>query len=161
MKEKCQHSPICYTTCMTEETFTDNDIRGKLTTGASLDFAWNVGRALSDWLPGEGSVAIMRDENASDTLVSALVEGLRLQGRTVCDALAGNDERLRSVIAAGGYAGGVLVGTDAESEQVTIELLSEEGQLIDSQSGLSDIEMMIESGNLVPSNVKGELVFLG
>ncbi len=152
--------PVCYTNGMTEETFTDNDIRAKLIAGGSLDFAWNVGRALSDWLPGEGMVAIMRAENASETLVAALIEGLRLQGRTVCDAVRGQIDQLREVIADQQYAGGVLVGYDETTQQVTIELLEEQGKLIDSQSGLSDIEMMIESGNLVPSVTKGELVVL-
>ena len=146
---------------MTEETFTDNDIRGTLTAGASLDFAWNVGRALSDFLPGEGAVAIMRSQNANDELVDALIEGMRLQGRTVCDALSGAIDSLRQVIAAGEYAGGVLVGTDTTTDQVIIELVEEDGEIINSQNGLSDIEMMIESGNLVPSVTKGELVMLG
>lgn len=145
---------------MTEETFTNSDIRGILTAGASLDFAWNVGRALSDWLPGEGSVVIMRKAEADDAPVQALIEGLRLQGRTVCDAVRGNTEALKAVISAGQYAGGVLVGFDAATNQVVIELLDEDAKPIDSETGLTDIEMMIESGNLVPSVTKGELVVL-
>lgn len=145
---------------MTDETFTDNDIRGVLTAGESLDFAWNVGRALSDWLQDDGTVAIMRKEEASETLVGALIEGMRLQGRTVCDAIRGEAEAMRALITSGRYAGGVLVGLDSATNQVTIELFEEEGKLIDSQSGLSDIEMMIESGNMTPSNNKGELVQL-
>lgn len=145
---------------MTEETFTDNDIRGILTAGESLDFAWNVGRALSDWLQDDGTITIMRKEEASETLVNALIEGVRLQGRTVCDAVRGEREALQALIASGGYAGGVLVGLDAATNQVTIELFEEEGKPIDSQSGLSDIEMMIESGNMTPSSTKGELIFV-
>lgn len=145
---------------MTEETFTTNDIRGTLTAGASLDFAWNVGRALSDWLQFEGAVAIMRHEDASESLVKALIEGLRLQGRTVCDAIRGERDNLHALLANGQYAGGVLVGFDTAAGQVIIELYNQEGDRIDSQTGLTDIEMMIESGNMSPSNAKGELVVL-
>ena len=145
---------------MTEETFTTNDIRGTLTAGASLDFAWSVGRALSDWLPFDGSVAIMRHESADDSLVKALVEGVRLQGRTVCDAHQGEPDNLQALITNGHYAGGVLVAVAPNTSEVTIELFNEEGKRVDSQTGLTDIEMMIESGNMTPSNAKGELVVL-
>ena len=145
---------------MTEETFTSNDIRGTLTAGASLDFVWNVGRALSDWLQFDGSVAIMRHEQADDSLVKALIEGVRLQGRTACDAHQGEADNLRALITSGHYAGGVLVAVDHETREVAIELFNEDGQRIDSENGLSDLEMMIEGGNMSPASAKGELVVL-
>ena len=145
---------------MTEETFTDNDIRAKLTSGESLDFAWNVGRALSDWLAAEGSVVVLRQDQVNEDLVKAVIEGSRLQGRGVCDAGTGNYETLKSTIQNGGYAGGVLLGTSESDNHIVIELYKDSAELIDSRTGLSDIEMMIESGNMAPSATKGELTQL-
>lgn len=145
---------------MTDETFTAYDVRGKLQAGASLDFAWNVGRALAEWLPTAGSVAVMRGESADEHLIGAVIEGLRLQGRDVSDVASGDKDQLVATIERAGYSGGVLVGCDTLTDQVTIELYRDEGMLIDSESGLQDIEALIQGGNFVPAAVKGELAHL-
>ena len=123
---------------MIEETFTAYDVRAKLQDGASLEFAWNVGRALAEWLPTSGSIAIMRGEAADEHLYSAVVEGVRLQGRDVCDASGG----------------------DQLTQEVTIELYREDGQLIDSDHGLQEIETSMKAGNFVPAAIKGDLTAL-
>ena len=145
---------------MIEETFTAYDVRAKLQDGASLEFAWNVGRALAEWLPTSGSIAIMRGEAADEHLYSAVVEGVRLQGRDVCDASDGDKGMLITLINQVGHSGGVLVGHDQLTQEVTIELYREDGQLIDSDHGLQEIETSMKAGNFVPAAIKGDLTAL-
>lgn len=142
---------------MIEETFTAYDIRAKLQSGASLEFAWNVGRALSEWLPTTGSVAAVRGQNADEQLFGAVVEGLRLQGRDVCDAGAKDKEALVELVKERGFSGAVLVASDQLTNEVTIELYKEEGRLVDSESGLQEIEALMAAGNFVPAAVKGDV----
>lgn len=143
---------------MIEETFTAYDIRAKLQSGASLEFAWNVGRALSEWLPTTGRVAVVRGHDADEQLFGAVVEGLRLQGRDVCDAGTKDKEALVEFIKHQGLSGAVLVASDQLTNEVTIELYNEEGRLIDSESGLQEIEALMAAGNFVPAAVKGDVI---
>lgn len=145
---------------MIEETFTAYDIRAKLQSGASLEFAWNIGRALAEWLPTAGSVAVARGKNADEELVGAVIEGLRLQGRDVCDASARDKEALVALIQKAGYSGGILIGHDQLTDEITIELYKEEGSLVDSESGLHEIKDLMGAGNFVPAAVKGDVTTL-
>lgn len=142
---------------MSDEFFTSYDIRGKLREGVSLEFAWNVGKAMADWLPTYGKVMVQRAEGAQERLVGAIVEGLRLQGRDVADGASGDKEALISRINDGGLSGGVLVSYDSDQDVCVIELLDDKGQLIVSENGLKDIAASVEAGNFVPSATKGEL----
>lgn len=145
---------------MIEETFTAYDIRATLQPGASLEFAWNVGRALAEWLSTTGSVAVARGENADEELVGALIEGLRLQGRDVVDAGSRDKEVLISLVQEAGHSGAVLVAHDKMTNEVTIELYKEEGRLVDSETGLYDVKELITAGNFVPAAVKGDVTTL-
>lgn len=145
---------------MIEETFTAYDIRAKLQAGASLEFAWNVGRALAEWLSTTGSVAVVRGQNADEELVGAVIEGLRLQGRDVSDAGARDKEALIALVQQAGHSGAVLVAHDQLTDEVTIELYREEGRLVDSESGLYEIKELMNAGNFVPAAVKGDVTTL-
>lgn len=145
---------------MIEETFTAYDIRAKLQAGASLEFAWNVGRALAEWLSTTGSVAVSRGQNADEELVGAVIEGLRLQGRDVNDAGSRDKEALIALVQKAGYSGAVLVAHDQLTDEVTLELYKEEGRLVDSESGLYEIKELMNAGNFVPAAVKGDVTTL-
>lgn len=145
---------------MIEETFTAYDIRAKLQPGASLEFAWNVGRALAEWLSTTGSVAVVRGQNADEELVGAVIEGLRLQGRDVSDAGSCDKEAVVALVQQAGYSGAVLVAHDELTNEVTIELYKEEGRLVDSESGLRDVKELMNAGNFVPAAIKGDVTTL-
>lgn len=142
---------------MTDETFTAYDIRGKIKEGVSLEVAWNIGKALADWLPTYGTVAVLRGEGADETLVTAVVEGLRLQGRDVLDAGQGDRARLAAQITDDKLSGGVFFTHDAETDVCVIELYDQAAQLIGADNGLSEISELVGAGNFVPAATKGEL----
>lgn len=141
---------------MSDELIATYDIRGTEETGLTVECAWNVGKAIADWLPTNGSVVVVYLSEKIE-LVRAAIEGLRLQGRDVIDAGLGDKALAINLIATKNLAGGVVIGFDAEAQMTTIELYQHEAQLIDSESGLEEIRQLVEAGNFVPSVVKGSL----
>lgn len=142
---------------MTDETFTAYDIRAKIQDGVSLETAWNIGKALADWLPTSGVVAVLRGQGADERLTGALVEGLRLQGRDVADDGSGEKTVLTEAITARHYSGAIYIAHDSMQDVCVIELYNEKAQLIAAENGLNDIAELVGAGNFVPAAVKGEL----
>ena len=132
------------------------DIRGTKETGLTVECAWNVGKAMADWLPTIGSVAVTYVP-AQQNIARAVIEGLRLQGRNVVDGGNGDKTTAKSYIATAGLSGAVVVGFDELEKQITIELYRDKAMLIDSENGLREIRDLIQAGNFVPAAVKGEL----
>ncbi|HMH70048.1 MAG TPA: hypothetical protein VK502_01495 [Candidatus Saccharimonadales bacterium] len=144
---------------MSEELISAYDIRGTKETGLTVECAWNIGKALADWLPTAGSVAVAYVPTQID-IARAIIEGLRLQGRNVIDGGNGGKDAAKSYVATAKLSGAVVVGFDELESQITIELYNDEVKLIDSSSGLQEIRDLIEAGNFVPAAVKGELTQL-
>lgn len=142
---------------MSDETFTAYDIRGKITEGVSLEVAWNIGKALADWLSTYGKITVMRGEGANETLAKALIEGLRLQGRDVLDSGSGSKTNLEERIKDDGLSGGVFVTHDEDQDVCVIELYNDKAQLIVAENGLNEIAEQTHAGNFVPAASKGEL----
>lgn len=141
---------------MDDERLSGLDIRGTEATGLTIDYVWNVGKALADWLPTAGNVVVTAIPSQKK-LAGAVIEGLRLQGRNVVDGGMSGREGAISYVKTMGLSGGVSVGYD-ELEQVSvIELYREDGRLVDSQTGLAEIDELVRAGNFVPAAVKGEL----
>ena len=132
------------------------DIRGTEATGLTIDYAWNTGKALADWLPTAGGVVVAAAPS-QEGLSAAIIEGLRLQGRNVVNGGSADRDGVVSYIKTMGLSGGVLVGYDELERVSVIEVYREEGRLIDSQTGLAEIDELVQSGNFVPAAVKGEL----
>jgi len=62
------------------------DVRGKVGTELTPEVAESIGKALADWLPSAGTVAVGRDMRPdSAELAQSLIAGLRKQGRDVID----------------------------------------------------------------------------
>lgn len=144
---------------MSEELISKYDIRGTEETGLTVECAWNVGKALADWLPTTGSVAVMYLP-AHETLARAVVEGLRLQGRNVVDGGHGDKEAAISYIKTSGLSGAAVISFDELEKVITIELYQDDGKIIDSDNGLKEIRELVQSGNFVPAATKGELTYL-
>ncbi|HEU5121260.1 MAG TPA: hypothetical protein VFT59_00295, partial [Candidatus Saccharimonadales bacterium] len=123
---------------MSEELLSAFDIRGTESSGLTIECAWNVGKALADWLPADGAVVIVYLP-AKQQLAEAVIEGLRLQGRDVVDGGFGDREAAKSHITTHKLAGGVVVGFDELEKVSTIELYQHEAKLIDNENGLPEI----------------------
>ena len=142
---------------MSEELITKCDIRGTEATGLTVECAWNVGKALADWLPTTGSVVVVYVPTQKH-IADGVIEGLRLQGRSVVDGGVGDKEAAKTRITSGGLSGAAVVGFDDEAKMTTIELYRDDAKLIDSDNGLEKIRQLVEAGNFVPAAIKGELV---
>lgn len=137
--------------------FSGFDIRGRIDDSLTPEYAWGVGKAFADWLPEDGSVVVVSDPAASQPIVHAVIEGLRLQGRNVLDGGQGDLESLVQINAAAKTAGGILVARDDLQNMETIRLFQENAVAINSDNGLIEIADLVEAGNFVPAAVKGEL----
>lgn len=144
---------------MNEELVGGFDIRGTAEEGLTVEHAWNVGKAIADWLPTAGQVAVVTAASQEE-LARAVIEGLRLQGRDVLDGATGDKDVAMALIPKLGLSGAVVVGYDELEKVATIELYQQDGRLVDSQTGLGDIRELVEAGNFVPAAVKGELTNL-
>ncbi len=137
--------------------FSGFDIRGRFGETLTVEYSWNVGKALADWLPDEGRVVVVSSASAKPEIVKAVTEGLRLQGRNVIDGGQGDKQTLIQISAGSQTAGAVLIDHDDLEHLETIELYQENATPITSDTGLSQIASLVDSGNFVPAAVKGEL----
>lgn len=141
---------------MSEELISAFDIRGTEESGLDVECAWNVGKALADWLPTDGSVVVVTAPSTV-RLAEAVTEGLRLQGRTVINGGNGDNEAAITHVKTSGLAGAAAVGFDEMEKVATISLYQEDGRLITMETGLKEIRELVQAGNFVPAVTKGEL----
>jgi phosphomannomutase len=141
---------------MSEELISANDIRGTEETGLDVECAWNVGKALADWLPTDGKVIVVYVPTYQH-MAECVIEGLRLQGRDVIDGGFGDKDATKTHIKTSGLAGGVVVGFDDEQKVITLTLFQEDAKQIVADMGLQEIRELVQAGNFVPSVEKGEL----
>lgn len=149
-------SVVVYTNSMSDELISTYDIRGTEATGLTVECAWNVGKALAEWLPTSGRVLVAGRVD-HQTLIDAATEGLRLQGRDVTLGGELGKEQIADLVTSQQLSGAVLIGHDALTDEHTIELYQHEGRLVTSETGLQSIRELIDAGNFVPAAVKGEL----
>ena len=65
------------------------DVRGKVGDELTPKLVESIGRAMADWLPNAGTVAVGRDMRPdSAELAGAMIKGLTAQGRNVIDLSA-------------------------------------------------------------------------
>ena len=135
------------------------DVRGKVGTELTVDVAWGIGKAMADFLPNEGPVAVGRDMRPdSEELANALIEGLRLQGRTVWDIGLVTSDMIYFAVGSNGLAGGAMVTASHNPGAYNgIKLCREEAKPIGIESGLADIRDAVIAGNFVPAAEKAPL----
>lgn len=141
---------------MNKELITSTDIRGTIETGLTIEYAWNVGKAVADWLPTAGNVIVLYVP-AAQKIAGAIIEGVRLQGRSVVDGGVGDKDAAVAHIKTSGLSGAVVVGIEESAGITTIKIYKEDGSLVNSEAGLAEIAELVEAGNFVPAAVKGEL----
>ena len=140
---------------MSEDLIKEYCIQGTTESGLDVETAWNVGKAVADWLQTAGNVVVVYDA-AQQQLATAIMEGIRLQGRNVVDGGIGDSELAVRHIGALGLSGAVTVSFNQETEVISIEIFKEDGGRIEG-GGLNEIHALVEAGNFVPAAVKGEL----
>lgn len=141
---------------MIEDMMTDYDIRGTGETGLTIEVAWNIGKAVADWLPTAGDVIVLYVPKAQATAY-AIVEGLRLQGRNTVDGGVGDKDAAIAHIKTSGLSGAVVIGIEESTGVAIIQVFKEDGTVVSFESGLNEIKELVEAGNFVPAAVKGEL----
>lgn len=135
------------------------DIRGKVGTELTAEVANFVGRALADWLPTEGPVAVGRDMRPdSEELAAALIEGIRTQGRDVIDIGQVTSDMIYFAVGNLKLAGGAMVtASHNPGADNGIKLCREEAKPIGIEIGLADIRDAASAGDFKSSDRVGSL----
>lgn len=117
------------------------DIRGRVGTELTTEVSWRVGRALADWLPEQGIVAVGRDMRPdSEELANELIAGLRAQGRDVWDLGQITSDMIYFAVGYFRLAGGAVVtASHNPGDDNGIKLCREKARPIGIESGLADV----------------------
>lgn len=137
--------------------FSAYDIRGNANDTLTVEYAWTVGKAFSEWLPEQGDVVVFKSQNAHGDIAHGFVEGLLLQGRSVIDGGYGDQSAVIGAIQDRQAVGGVLVSHEDASDVEIIALFGGDGSTIDQSKGLTDIQQLVDSGNFLPAAEKGHV----
>lgn len=139
--------------------FKSYDVRGKVGSELTVDVANKIGRALADWLPNEGTVAVGRDMRPdSAELAGAVIAGLQAQGRDVVDIGEVTSDMIYFAVGNGKYAGGAMVtASHNPGEYNGIKLCREEARPIGLGSGLDEIRDNVLSDTFKASDKTGSV----
>jgi len=141
-------------------TFSTNDIRGRADDTLTTEHAWNVGKAAAEWLPEQGDIVVVHSADANESTVRALTEGLLLQGRNVIDAGQGDQQAVVVAIGDKQAAGGVLITHDQLQNIEIITLFDAQAATVTAETGLAEIDQLVDAGNFMPAAEKGSIVQL-
>lgn len=134
------------------------DVRGKIGSELTPHVSENIGRAVADWLPRPGAVAVGRDMRPdSAELASALIEGLVQQGRDVLDIGEVTSDMIYFATGSKQLAGGVMVtASHNPGEYNGIKFCREEAKPIGETTGLMEIRDLAASGNFKSPDSAGQ-----
>jgi hypothetical protein len=119
-----------------------------------VEMAWNIGKAVSEWLASPGHVAVFYAP-LRQPLAAAIIEGVRLQGRDAADGGAGDMALASEHAKKPGCAGAIVVGQVGDT--VTIEVCQAGGTILTGDV-LTQLHEQARAGNFVPAHTKGSLV---
>lgn len=136
--------------------FSAYDIRGRAGETLTVEYAWTVGKAVAEWLTEAGPVVIAKADNASEEICHALTEGVLLQGRNALGA-AGDQQAVIDAITGNQAAGGIFISHEDVQGLEVITLFDASGATVTGDSGLATIAELIDAGNFLPADKKGEL----
>jgi phosphomannomutase len=125
------------------------DIRGKVGTELTPEVMTAIGRALADWLPTEGAVAVGRDMRPdSGELAEAVISGLRQQGRDVIDIGEVTTDMIYFAVGDLKLAGGAMVtASHNPGEYNGVKLCGEAARPVGINSGLAELRDKALDGN--------------
>lgn len=132
---------------MNTDMFKAYDVRGKVGSELNDDVCRAIGRAFADWLPEEGIVAVgydMRPDSAD--LATALIDGLRAQGRDVWDIGQVTSDMIYFAVGKWDLAGGAVVtASHNPGEYNGIKLYRDKVTPVGLDSGLDAIRDAVAS----------------
>ncbi len=142
-----------------QEIFKAYDVRGKVGSELNAEVATSIGRAVADWLPEKGIVAVGRDMRPdSEELAEAIKNGLIQQGREVWDIGQVTSDMIYFAVGANNLAGGVMItASHNPGEYNGIKFCREEAKPIGQESGLFEIRDLAEAGNFSFVQTKGKI----
>jgi phosphomannomutase len=144
---------------MNTEIFKAYDIRGRVGSELNEDVCERVGKAMADWLPTDGAVAVGYDMRPdSKSLAAAITEGLTLQGRKVVNIGNVTSDMIYFAVGHLNLAGGTMVtASHNPGDYNGVKLCREEAKPIGIDTGLLEIRDAAVADNFVPSMEKGEV----
>ncbi len=121
--------------------FKSYDIRGKVGDELSPELCMNIGRAIADYLPASGPVAVGRDMRPdSGELADALIAGLRKQGRTVWDIGQVTSDMIYFAVGRYDLAGGaVITASHNPGEYNGVKIYRDQVTPVGLETGLAEI----------------------
>lgn len=127
-----------------DEIFKAYDIRGKVGSELKPELIELVGRAVAEWLPNAGPVAVGRDMRPdSAELAQAIIKGLTEQGRDVWDIGEVTSDMIYFATGHNKLAGGVMItASHNPGEYNGIKFCADEAKPIGIESGLLDIKKL-------------------
>ena len=133
------------------------DVRGKVGTELTVETVEKIGKALADWLPNEGTVAVGHDMRPdSSELAQAMIKGLTAQGRNVVDVGLISSDMIYFAAGKYGFAGGaVITASHNPGEYNGIKFCREEAKPISLDIGLAEIRDNVITGIFKESSKKG------
>lgn len=136
------------------------DVRGKVGSELNSESVGLMGQALANWLPKSGIVAVGRDMRPdSAELASAMIEGLRSQGRDVWDIGEVTSDMIYFAVGNFGLAGGAMItASHNPGEYNGIKFCREEAKPIGEDSGLLEIRDLVLTGSFPTDAPLGNVV---
>ena len=129
------------------------DVRGKVGSELTVTVAEAIGKAVADWLPETGAVAVGRDMRPdSAELAQALIDGLRVQGRNVLDIGEVTSDMIYFAVGQYKLAGGVMItASHNPGEYNGIKFCRENAKPIGQDTGLFEIRDAVIAGSFKPA----------
>jgi len=136
------------------------DVRGKVGTELTNDIVVKIAKAVADWLPKEGPVAVGRDMRSdSDELAKAAIKGLVSQGRDVWDIGMVTSDMIYFAVGKYKLAGGLMItASHNPGEYNGIKFCREEAKPIGLDTGLSDIREKVKTNKFKNKTNKGRVI---
>ena len=142
------------------EIFKAYDIRGKVGSELTTEVTEALGRALADFLPESGPVAVGRDMRPdSGALADAIIRGLTTQGRDVIDIGEATTDMIYFAVGHLKLAGGAMVTASHNPGEFNgIKLCREDAKPVGAETGLFDIrDAIIADDFKQPATTPGSL----
>lgn len=136
------------------------DIRGKVGDELNSDVLQQIGRAMADWLPDSGAVAVGYDMRPdSQSFAEAAIKGLCEQGRDVWDIGQVTSDMIYYAVGANKLAGGLMItASHNPGEYNGIKLCREQAKPIGEETGLLEIRDNILVGKYKKPTKAGTVV---
>ena len=135
------------------------DVRGKVGSELNPEVLEAIGKAFASWLPTAGTIAVGRDMRPdSAELATALIRGLRAQGRDVLDIGEVTTDMIYFAVGHTKLAGGAVVtASHNPGEYNGIKFCREDAKPVGEESGLFEIRDLAQANTFTPATVEGTL----